>query len=94
MIRVLDDPERKLGWEGTPAGPEMDEQMDEWAYGIFARWETKRQVRHLLAVGVAEAADILTLGTRADRELLLPLLPHDFRVALEALLTDPALGRS
>ncbi len=89
MIEVLDDPDRRLGWKGTPAGPELEEQAKEWAFGIFARWETERQVSHLLAVGAEEAADILSMAMESDKESLLSLLPQDFRARLEALLPIP-----
>lgn len=89
MIEVLDDPDKRLGWRGIIAGPEMQEQMREWALGIFARWETDRQVRHLLAVGVEEAADILGMTRDSDKEHLLSLLPQSFRARVEDLLPIP-----
>lgn len=89
MIEVLNDPGRKLGWKGTPAGPEAEEQVREWAFGIFAGWETEHQVSHLLEVGAEEATDILNMATESDKAKLLSLLPPDFRVRVETLLPVP-----
>lgn len=79
MIEVLNDPGQKLGWKGVPAGPETEEQVREWAFGLFAGWETEHQVSHLLEVGPEEAADILSMATKSDRDTLFSLLPPDFR---------------
>ena len=86
MVAILDDPHQRLGWKGTPAGPELEEQVREWAFGIFARWETDRQVSHLLEVGMEEAADILTMAVGPDKESLLSRLPPEVRSGIEALL--------
>lgn len=91
MIEVLDDPDQRLGWRGSTAGPEMEEQAREWAFGIFARWETDRQVSHLLAVGEEEAADILARTRDSDKEHLLSLLPKSFRAGVEDLLPIPGV---
>ena len=90
MIAILDDPDQKLGWKGTPAGPELEEQAREWAFGIFARWDSDRQVSHLLEVGVEEAAEILSMAIESDKQSLLSLLPQDFRAGVEALLHVPS----
>ena len=84
MIAVLDDPDRKLGWKGTDAGPELEEQAREWAFGIFARWDPDRQVRHLLSVGVEEASAVLGMATESDKRSLLSLLPPDVRARVRA----------
>lgn len=86
MIAVLDDPDRKLGWRGTHAGPELEEQAREWAFGIFARWDLDRQVEHLLSVGVEEASAILSMAMESDKRSLLSLLPLEFRAKVAALL--------
>lgn len=86
MIAVLNDPDRKLGWKGAPAGLETEEQVREWAFGLFAGWETEHQVSHLLKVGAEEAADILSMATESDKVKLLSLVPPDFRVRVETLL--------
>lgn len=91
MIEVLSDPGRKLGWKGVPAGPETEERVQEWAFGLFAGWETDHQVSHLLEVGAEEAADILSMATKSDKANLLSLLPLDFRVRVETLLPVPGL---
>ncbi len=91
MIEVLNDPGRKLGWKGAPAGPETKEQVREWAFGLFAGWETEHQVSHLLEVGAEEAADILSMATKSDKATLLSLLPPDFRVRVETRLPVPGL---
>ncbi|MDE0230696.1 MAG: hypothetical protein OXN93_00280 [bacterium] len=86
MIAVLNDPGQKLGWKGAPAGLETEEQVREWAFGLFAGWETEHQVSHLLEVGAEEAADILSMAAESDKAKLLSLLPPDFRVRVETLL--------
>ena len=91
MIEVLDDPDQRLGWRGSKAGPELEEQAREWAFGIFAGWETDRQVSHLLAVGVEEAADILGMASDSDKVYLLSLLPENSRIAVEGLLPIPGV---
>lgn len=78
MIEVLNDPDRRLGWRGTPAGPQWEEKAREWAFGIFASWNTERQLKHLLDVGVDEATDILSMATESDGDDLLSLFPREF----------------
>ena len=87
MIEVLEDPDRMLEWRGTPADPELREQVREWGFGIFSRWETDRQVDYLLAVGAEEAADILSMALEADKDYLLSLLPATFRADIGTLIT-------
>ena len=84
IIAVLDEPDRKLGWRGTDAGPELEEQAREWAFGIFARWDPDRQVRHLLSVGDEEASAILGMATESDKRSLMSLLPPDFGARVQA----------
>ena len=86
MIATLNDPDRKLGWKGIQAGPELEEQAREWAFGIFARWDPDRQVRHLLSVGVEEASAILSMAMESDKRSLLSLLHPEFRARVEAAI--------
>ena len=86
MIEILDDPNRKLGWNGQPVGPEWEGKPREWAFGLFARWDTERQVRHLINIGPEGAADLLSMADERDLEDFLPHLPEDFRNQVEALL--------
>lgn len=91
MIAILDDPDRTLEWNGTPAGPDAEIQVREWAFGIFARWGTNRQIKDLVDVGAEEAADILGMASEEDKQSLLSGLPIDFRSRVQALLPVPSM---
>ena len=86
MIEALDDSNRRLGWEGQPVSPEWEGKSREWAFGLFARWDIERQVRHLINIGPEGASDLLSMADERDLEAFLPHLPEAIRDQVEALL--------